>query len=68
MRLIAWTAELLPTVSATVLDPSDSIRDSALGDFCPLSGDLRLLVLFHTNVVLNKALRLPRADLSCKRK
>lgn len=48
---------------AIVTAPSDSIRDRTLGDFCPVSVDLRLLFLSHTNLVLNKALKLPRANL-----
>lgn len=52
-----------PLCPVTVTAPSDSITDSTLGDFCLVSLDLRLLFLSHTNLVLNKALKLPRANL-----
>lgn len=52
-----------PLCPAIVTAPSDSIRDRTLGDFCLVSVDLRLLFLSHTNLVLNKALKLPRANL-----
>lgn len=42
---------------------SDSIRDCTLGGFFLVSTDLRLIFLSHMNLVLNKALKLPRANL-----
>lgn len=52
-----------PLCPVIVEAPSDSIRKSTLGDVHLLSKDLRFLFLSHANLVLNKALKLPRANL-----
>lgn len=52
-----------PLCPVIVTAPSDSIKGSTVGDFFLVSMDLRLSFLSHSKLVLNKALKLPRANL-----